>query len=174
MFLSMGHNRVAVLDGGLPAWLNAGYEVEAKRTVNPERGDFIANSSGDLFVDYQKVQAIMHEASHLVLDARAEERFKGLVEEPRPGLRSGHIPGAVNLPYTALLDKGKMKFPEELKNIFEQKMGVADNLIFSCGSGITACVLALGAAQLGWKRMAVYDGSWTEWGSLKELPIDRS
>ena len=173
MFRSMGHQDVAVLNGGLLAWKEAGFEVEEKNEVSVVQGDFSGNYDPDFFKDHQDVLGHLNDKQTLVIDARAEDRFKGLVEEPREGLRSGHIPGSVNLPYTDLLRDGKMIEPEDLKNKLHSIIPKNKKLVFSCGSGITACVLALGAELSGYKNLSVYDGSWTEWGSIPELPIEK-
>lgn len=172
MFKAMGHPEVAVLNGGLVAWKNAGFEVEEKNEVSVVHGDFSGNYDPDFFKDHQDVLGHLKDQEELVIDARAEDRFLGLVEEPRKGLRSGHIPGSLNLPYTELLRDGKMIEPLEVKNKLQSIIPENRNLVFSCGSGITACVLALGAELAGYKNISVYDGSWTEWGSIPELPIE--
>lgn len=173
MFKSMGHKNVAVLNGGLVAWKEAGFEVEEKNELSFVKGDFNGNFDPDFFKDHQDVLGHLNDEEELVIDARAEDRFKGLVEEPRKGLRSGHIPGSVNLPYTDLLRDGKMIEPRDLKNKLHSIIPENKKLVFSCGSGITACVLALGAELAGYKNISVYDGSWTEWGSIPELPIEK-
>lgn len=117
--------------------------------------------------------AELQDSSRQVLDARARERFQGLVAEPREGLRSGHIPGSGSLPYSELQEGGKMKDKNALEALFSETSKANQNLVFSCGSGITACVLALGAELTGRSGYSVYDGSWTEWGSLQELPVEK-
>ena len=173
MFKAMGHTNIAVLNGGLPAWKSAGYDLEEKKPIDVEQGDFIGKYSSDFFKDHQNVFDHLEDSNQIVIDARAENRFKGLAEEPRKGLRSGHIPGSVNLPYTDLLIDGKIIELQRLKKIFSSKIPENRKLVFSCGSGITACVLALGAELSGYNNMSVYDGSWTEWGSIDELPIEK-
>jgi thiosulfate/3-mercaptopyruvate sulfurtransferase len=172
MFKAMGHAQIAVLNGGLVAWKKAGFEVEEKNEVSVVQGDFNGNYDPDFFKDHQDVLGHLNDKKELVIDARAEDRFKGLVEEPRKGLRSGHIPGSINLPYTDLLENGKMIESIDLKEKLQSIIPENKNLVFSCGSGITACVLALGAELAGYKNISVYDGSWTEWGSIPELPIE--
>ncbi len=173
MFKSMGHQNVAVLNGGLPAWEEAGFGLEKKTAHPASRGNFSGSYHPDFFKDHQDVLAHLSDNKELVIDARAENRFLGLVEEPRKGLRSGHIPGSSNLPYTDLLVKGKLIEESGLNNIMHSKISKNKKLVLSCGSGITACVLALGAELAGYKDIAVYDGSWTEWGSIPELPIEK-
>lgn len=173
MFKSMGHQHIAVLNGGLPAWIEAGFELEEKKTIPFQIGDFNGVYDPGFFKEYKDVLKGLNNTEELVIDARAENRFLGLIEEPRKGLRSGHIPGSKNLPYTDLLRNGKMREAKELKEKLKSIIPENKNLVFSCGSGITACVLALGAELSGYKNLSVYDGSWTEWGSIPELPIEK-
>lgn len=173
MFKSMGHQNVAVLNGGLPAWIKAGFELEEKKTISIPGGDFSGVYDPGFFKDHKDVLQGLDKKEELVIDARAENRFMGMVEEPRKGLRSGHIPGSLNLPYTDLLDNGKMIDLASLKKMIDSKVPENKKITFSCGSGITACVLALGATLSGYKDISVYDGSWTEWGSIPELPIEK-
>lgn len=173
MLKSMGHEHVAVLNGGLLAWKEAGFEVEKKNATPIIQGDFTGNLTPDCFKDHLGVLSLINSSQNLIIDARAADRFKGLVEEPREGLRSGHIPGSINLPYTDLLVNGRMIKEDGLKEKLKPVFPEDKNLVFSCGSGITACVLALAADLSGYKNISIYDGSWTEWGSLSELPIER-
>ncbi|MEC4576351.1 sulfurtransferase [Streptomyces virginiae] len=166
MLRAMGFDRAAVLDGGLPAWTAAGLPVEA---TAPEyagpRGTFTARPRPGLFVDAETVAAALSDPAAAVLDARTRERFEGTAPEPRPGLRGGHMPGAVSLPFGELQGPdGLMRPPGELRAAFEAAAGGRERLRFSCGSGVTACVLALGAELAGYRDLAVYDGSWSEWG----------
>ena len=173
MFRSMGHKNVAVLNGGLKSWIVAGYEVEFTKQTKRPAGDFKGTYDEGFFQDYGQVLDSIANSEKLVVDARANERFKGLVAEPRKGLRSGHIPDSVSLPYTDLMEDNMMLEIGTLKTIFKERLPEAEKLIFSCGSGVTACVLALGAELAGIKNTSVYDGSWTEWGSMPELPIEK-
>ncbi|MFD9521641.1 sulfurtransferase [Streptomyces sp. NPDC059979] len=166
MLRAMGFDRAAVLDGGLPAWTAAGLPVEA---AGPEyggpRGSFTARPRAGLLVDADTVARALADPAAAVLDARTRERFAGTAPEPRPGLRGGHMPGAVNLPFADLQGpEGLMRPAGELRTAFEALTGHRERLYFSCGSGVTACVLALGADLAGYRETAVYDGSWSEWG----------
>ncbi len=171
MFKAMGHEQVAVLDGGLPAWLEAGLPVEpaAGHAVLP--GDFVARPRPGLFCDAEQVMAALADPRFAVLDARSEGRFLGREPEPRPGLRGGHMPHALNLPFSAVQAQGRMRPVEELAAIFAAKVGSQRRLIFSCGSGVTACILALAAELAGHRELAVYDGSWSEWGLPSSRPV---
>ncbi|MGW1774400.1 sulfurtransferase [Streptomyces sp. NPDC002104] len=166
MLRSMGFDRVAVLDGGLPAWIGAGLPVEERPPgYEGPRGSFAARPRAGLVVDAATVSAALADPAAAVLDARTRERFAGTAPEPRPGLRGGHMPGAVSLPFGELQSSdGLMRPVAELRTAFGAVAGERERLYFSCGSGVTACVLALGADLAGYENLAVYDGSWSEWG----------
>ncbi|MFJ7592168.1 sulfurtransferase [Streptomyces sp. NPDC097617] len=173
MLRAMGFDRAAVLDGGLPAWTAAGLSVEATGPAyGGPRGSFTARPRPGLLVDSATVQRALADPAAAVLDARTRGRFEGTAPEPRPGLRGGHMPGALNLPFGELLDgAGLMRPAGELRAAFREPAGDRERLYFSCGSGVTACVLALGATLAGYRELAVYDGSWSEWGMPSELPV---
>ncbi|MEU7724422.1 sulfurtransferase [Streptomyces sp. NPDC040724] len=166
MLRAMGFDRVAVLDGGLPAWTAAGLPVEdTGPAYDGPRGSFTARPRPGLLVGGETVAAALADPAAAVVDARTRGRFAGTAPEPRPGLRGGHMPGAVNLPFGELQDPdGLMRPAVELRAAFAEVVGGRERLYFSCGSGVTACVLALGAALAGYEELAVYDGSWSEWG----------
>ena len=166
LFKAFGFRNVAVLDGGFPAWKNAGFKTESKYHFKGEQGDFQAELQPGFMKFFDDVKKESQDKNHLIIDARSEKRFKSLVPEPRKGLRSGTIPNSVNLPYENLLDENCFKSIDELKQIFNTFINQDNNITLSCGSGITACVLALGAELAGLKNISVYDGSWTEWGTL--------
>ncbi|MCX5375900.1 sulfurtransferase [Streptomyces sp. NBC_00091] len=171
MLRAMGFDRAAVLDGGLPAWAAAGLPVEpVAAAYEGPRGSFTARPRPGLLVDAAAVAAALADPAAAVLDARTRERFAGTAPEPRPGLRGGHMPGALNLPFGELQGPdGLMRAPGELREAFASLTGDPERLYFSCGSGVTACVLALGAALAGYEGLSVYDGSWSEWGLPSEL-----
>ncbi|MGW7100492.1 sulfurtransferase [Streptomyces sp. NPDC054838] len=166
MLRAMGFDRAAVLDGGLPAWTAAGLPLEdTAPAYGGPRGTFTARPRPGLLVDAVAVAAALADPAAAVLDARTRERFAGTAPEPRPGLRGGHMPGAASLPFAELkTSDGLMRPPGELREAFRAVAGDRERLYFSCGSGVTACVLALGAELAGYRESAVYDGSWSEWG----------
>ncbi|WP_417195021.1 sulfurtransferase [Bizionia sp.] len=166
LFKAFGFHNVAVLNGGLPAWKTAGFEVLNNYESVKSIDDFQAEKPQNHMVFFDDMQQNVQLNQRLVVDARSELRFKSLVREPRVGLRRGTIPSSVNIPYESLLDSGIMKSESELRTIFSKIAKPHDALTFSCGSGITACVLALGAELAGYHNLVIYDGSWTEWGSL--------
>jgi thiosulfate/3-mercaptopyruvate sulfurtransferase len=172
MLRAMGFDRAAVLDGGLPAWAAAGLPLE---DGGPEpagrRGDFTARPRPGLVIGSGEVRAALSDQASAVFDARSRERFSGAAAEPRPGLRGGHMPGAVNLPFGEIQYDGRMRPAPELRAAFSALAGDRERMVFSCGSGVTACVLALGAELAGYRELSVYDGSWSEWGLPSGLPV---
>lgn len=175
MFKAMGHKNVAVLDGGLPYWVKLNkplISAESKDKLVIE-GDFIATAKENYFCDWQTVEKQTQQQTELILDARANARFKGEVAEPRAGVRSGHIPHSKNLPFNDLLEQGVFKSRDEVATIFKSLNADNKAMIMSCGSGVTACVLALAANICGLNNVRVYDGSWSEWGSLEHTQVEK-
>lgn len=171
-FRAFGHDAVAVLAGGLPQWLRDGHPVTAA-TTTVEPAQFTARFRPDLVAACADVQANLGRPEVQVLDARSPGRFAGTEPELRAGVRSGHIPGAVNLHYTEILDNSGATYlaAAPLREILADR-GVTDGPVTtSCGSGITACILALGLHLVGHDAWRVYDGSWTEWGSRPDTPV---
>ena len=172
MLRSMGLKNCAVLDGGLPAWKADGYPTSNEAAASPVApGDFVARPDDAYFSNAEAVLSAIDDNTVTVLDARSGERFRGEVEEPRSGLRRGHMPGAGNLPFTELFSEGLMKSESELKTIFQALIPQGNQTICSCGSGLTACVIAFGAYRAGYEKLSVYDGSWCEWGLPGDLPV---
>jgi len=169
-----GHDEAAVLDGGLPKWLREGRSTEAGEPAAPAPATFLAEFRATRLRGVGDVMRNVAAHSELVLDARAAGRFTGAVPEPRPGMRSGHVPGSANLPYTDLLNAdGTFRPITEVTARFA-KAGVDGSrpVVTSCGSGVTACILTLGLRLAGLPEGAVYDGSWTEWGGRSDTPVE--
>ncbi|GAA3707411.1 3-mercaptopyruvate sulfurtransferase [Zhihengliuella alba] len=155
---------VAVLDGGLPAWKAAGHPVQdSAPAYDGPAGNASVVLDPDAFVDADTVATLLADPGTAVMDARSRDRFVGEAPEPRPGLRAGHMPGSRNLPFTELQREGKFLPVEELRRVFDAEVGDR-RLVTSCGSGVTASVVALAATLASHREVAVYDGSWADWG----------
>jgi thiosulfate/3-mercaptopyruvate sulfurtransferase len=173
MFRAMGHKDVAILDGGLPKWMAEGRPVTDDPPL-PRNRHFTARLDNTLVRSLEDVRELIGSRREQIVDARAAARFRGEAPEPRAGLRGGHMPGALNLPYNDLIDpKAGTMLPSEqiAARIAASGIDPARKVTASCGSGVTACVVALGLYLIGAPHAAVYDGSWTEWGGRDDTPI---
>lgn len=172
MLKAMGFRNCAILNGGLPAWKAAGNATsQGDDLARYERGNFVARAVENKFCDAGRVLEAIEDDQVSILDARPAPRFDGEVAEPRAGLRKGHMPNARNLPFSNLIDNGALKSAAELKPIFEKLVPTDNRIVCSCGSGVTACVIALAAVVAGYDDISVYDGSWCEWGQPGDLPV---
>jgi thiosulfate/3-mercaptopyruvate sulfurtransferase len=173
-FRAFGHERVAVLDGGFRKWRAEGRPVE-RGAPSPPRRQFDAKRRPDLVRAFDEIRANLSSRRDQLVDARSPGRFNGTEPEPRAGLRGGHIPGSVNVPYEQLYrPDATLLAPDEIKRVFEAAgVDLRKPIVTTCGSGVTASVLALGLHLLGRPDVAVYDGSWSEWGGRDDTPIER-
>ncbi len=174
MFKVMGLQAVAILDGGLPAWEACGGAVTAQPSPCRSQGDFKAQLQPQWYANQADIAAAIKQPHCRIVDARSPSRFAGHEPEPRAGVQRGHMPGAVNVHYQTLLSAGNLKTKAALSALFTQAdLQPHQRLLFSCGSGVTACILALAANELGYPNWAVYDGSWSEWGAALDTPKAR-
>lgn len=175
MLRAFGHDKVAVLDGGLTKWQSEGRQLETN-TPTPTPKSFTASREAlPLVRSKDDIRANITAKAYQVVDARAAGRFEGTADEPKAGLRSGHIPGSRNVPFASLFTPETKTFraADEIKATFDAAgVDLSRPLATTCGSGVTACTVALSAYLLGKDDIAIYDGSWVDWGSDPDTPID--
>ena len=169
-----GHDRSAVLDGGLPKWVAEGRTLEAGAAPKPKPVEFCANLRAMRLRGIGDMMENLSTKSEIMVDARAAGRFDGTAAELRPGIRGGHIPGAVNMPVSEMLGPDQTMLPKDELRAKFAAIGIDGTrpVVTSCGSGITATVLTLAMTRAGLPAGAVYDGSWTEWGGRNDTPVE--
>ncbi len=174
MFRVFGHGDVAVLNGGLPKWMAEGHPTE-DRLPAPTPRHFTAQMNHVLVRSLDQIRRNLVDKRDQVVDARSAERFQGIADEPRPAKKKGHVPGSLNLPYPDLMspdDHFVMRPADEIKAAFDAAgLEPGKPVVASCGSGVTAAVIALGLYLIGDENGAVYDGSWAEWGNRDDTPV---
>lgn len=172
LFRLMGHDNVAVLDGGFPKWRAEGHPVEDMPPMIRDR-HMTVRVQNQMVRDVTQVSSASKLGDHVIVDARTAARFRGEAPEPREGLRAGHIPGSRNVPYTTLLNANQtMKEPQACRAVFEAAgVELSKPVITTCGSGVTAAILVLALERLGHRHWSLYDGSWAEWGMFPTVPI---
>ena len=172
-FRTFGHDRVSVLDGGTGKWRREHRPIEPGIVALPA-GRFTARLDHGAVRDLASVRANIHQSVEQLVDTRSAGRFAGVEPEPRPGLRGGHVPGSVNLPFTALVrPDGTMLPPDELRGrLAEAGVDLSRPVVATCGSGTSACALVLGLHLIGHTQNAVYDGAWAEWGGRADTPVE--
>lgn len=168
---TMGHEKVFVLNGGLPEWQKQGFKTELKNDTQAHKsGNFVAKLKKENIKYYEDILCNIESGSAILIDARSNGRFNGTSEEPRKTLKSGSIPNSINIPFMEFIEEGKLKPSNEIKRIFDTKVESNQPIIFSCGSGVTACINLLASEECNLKNIKhVYDGSWTEWAIKQNL-----
>jgi thiosulfate/3-mercaptopyruvate sulfurtransferase len=173
MLRTFGAKEVYILDGGLRAWKAGAHPIQTGQ-VYRKSATFHADLNQDAVVDFDRVQQILAETGQIV-DARSAGRFAGTLPEPRPGISSGHMAGAISIPFTELVEAGSLKPEKELRELFaEKRVNIEAPITTTCGSGVTAAVIALGLEIVGAKHVSLYDGSWAEYAQHPKAVIEKS
>ncbi|TDR93969.1 3-mercaptopyruvate sulfurtransferase [Enterovirga rhinocerotis] len=171
-FRTFGSRKVAILDGGFPAWLAAGLPVQAGEPAPRVAADFLARYDDAAVANLVDVREALEAGTAQVLDARSAARFRGEEAEPRAGMRSGHMPGALNLPFGAVLKDGRLADPDTIEEALTTAgIDPSRPIVTTCGSGVTAAILLLAIERTGRPAPALYDGSWSEWGSREDTEV---
>ena len=177
MFKAFGHEKVSILNGGFPAWIDSNGEISDQ--INKlESSNYKADLNKSLIVNYKEIFDNLSNNKYQIIDARSPDRFSGISEEPRSGMKSGHIPKSKNLYFNDLIDPDTKKFvtKEKIENLIK-KVGIDiyKDTVCSCGSGVTACILKFALELLNKnKNIKIYDGSWSEWGTKEDSPCEKS
>lgn len=169
LFKVMGHNNISVLDGGLTEWEKHNFKIEVRQLNQIKTGDFTANFNQDFLFEFTQVVENLETKNQLIVDARSSGRFSGTEVEPRENLKSGHISDSINVPFGDVLRDVKFKSKEELVVLFGEKIQEQKELVFSCGSGLTASIVMLAYRIAMGRDSKIYDGSWTEWAERQKL-----
>ena len=177
MFKAFGHKKVSILNGGFPAWINSGGKISDKiNKLKPTT--YKADLNKSLIANYREVFDSLSNNKYQIIDARSPDRFSGTSEEPQPGIKFGHIPKSKNLYFNDLIDPDTKKFikKEEIGNLIKKSgIDIKKDIICSCGSGVTACILKFGLELLNEnKNIKIYDGSWSEWGTKNDSPCEKN
>ena len=173
LFKLMGHEAVFILDGGLPRWIAENRPLAMSPAQASYESSWQGSYKAELIADKSIIAAASETAKANIADARSYGRYLGTAPEPRKGMRSGHIPNSVSVPYTEVLENGSFKSFQALKDIFAaRQLLLEETVYFTCGSGITACIILLAAVESGLEKVSVYDGSWTEWASELSFPVN--
>ena len=177
VFKAFGHKKVSILNGGFPAWIDSGGKI-SDQINNLEPTNYQAKLNNSLIVSYKEIFNNLSKNKYQIIDARSPERFSGLAEESRPGMKSGHIPNSKNLYFNDLIDPNTKKFieKEEIEKLINnQGIDLSKDTVCSCGSGVTACILKFALELLGKNQnIRIYDGSWSDWGTREDSPCEKN